>query len=262
MELTQSLRKLIRSLHKASGRREAGLFMAQGDKCVADTIGCFTPQYLLATAAWQEQNPEAALRHAGIMVTVPAREMDRLSTLDNPPQVIAVYNMPAPPENLPDASNRLILALDGVQDPGNLGTIVRVANWMGVRHILASKDTADVYSPKVVQATMGSISRVAVHYVSLPQVLCQYKAQGVPVYGTFLDGNNIYGEALSAAGVVVMGNEGHGISPEVGELVNRRLFIPPYPADTLPAESLNVATATSIVLSQFRMRQIMCHGKD
>lgn len=151
------------------------------------------------------------------------------------------------------ARRELVLALDGVQDPGNLGTIIRLADWFGISHIICSMDTADAYSPKTVMATMGAIARVRVHYVDLPRLLAECGAD-VPVYGTFLDGTDIYAEPLSAAGVVVMGNEGNGISDAVAQSVNRRLFIPSFPADRPTSESLNVAIATAITCAEFRRR--------
>lgn len=162
--------------------------------------------------------------------------------------MIAVYRIPE--LSAPDFSG-LVVALDCVQDPGNLGTIMRVADWMGVHTILASTDTVDCYSPKVVQATMGAISRVRVHYCNLSDVL-----RGKDhVYGTFLDGSNIYDAALSPSGIVVMGNEGKGISPEVASTVTHRLRIPSFPPDVPTSESLNVAVATAITLAEFRRRQ-------
>ena len=141
--------------------------------------------------------------------------------------------------------------LDGVQDPGNLGTIARVADWFGIRHIICSPDTADIYNPKAVQATMGALARVKFYYTELAMVLSQYSG---PIYGTFLDGNNIYKEELSRNGIIVMGNEGKGISQRTREMINRRLLIPNYPEGTLTTESLNVAIATSIVCAEFRRR--------
>ena len=147
---------------------------------------------------------------------------------------------------------KLTLALDGVQDPGNLGTIVRIADWFGIEDILCSMDTADIYNPKAIQATMGAIARVRLHYVDLPDMLSQ---TSLPIYGTFLDGENLYDKQLSPEGIIVMGNEGKGITKEVGEKVSERLFIPSYPAQRETSESLNVAIATSIVCAEFRRRQ-------
>ena len=146
----------------------------------------------------------------------------------------------------------LVLALDRVQNPGNLGTIIRLADWFGITDIVCSADSADCFNPKVIQATMGAIIRVRVHYTSLPQWLEQQKDKGVSIYGTFLDGENIYKTEKGSCGVIVMGNEGQGISPECEKSVTHRLYIPPYPADCAGSESLNVAIATAITCSEFR----------
>ena len=146
------------------------------------------------------------------------------------------------------------LALDGIQDPGNLGTICRIADWFGIGHILCSPDTVDILNPKAVQATMGAISRVKVHYLPLAPYLKECHAAEMPVYGTFLDAPNIYQSQLSTNGIIVMGNEGKGISPDIEVLVNKRLYIPNYPSDRPTTDSLNVAVATAITCSEFRRR--------
>ena len=147
---------------------------------------------------------------------------------------------------------QLSIALDGIQDPGNLGTIIRIADWFGIRDIICSEDTVDAWNPKVVQATMGSIARVNIIYFNLPQFI-DTLPHDYPVYGTLLDGENIYTQSLTSHGLIVMGNEGNGISPEVRSRVNRRLLIPSYRTDDT-AESLNVAIATAITCSEFRRR--------
>ena len=148
----------------------------------------------------------------------------------------------------------MVLALDGVQDPGNLGTIVRIADWWGIDHVVCSHDTADVFAPKVVQATMGAIARVKVSYVDLPQWL-ESLPNEVAVCGTFLDGDNIYAAPLPPSGVLVMGNEGKGISADVEATVNLRLLIPSFPAHRPTSESLNVAIATAVAVAEFRRQQ-------
>jgi len=241
-DLTAAERKLYTSLATAKGRKESGLFMAQGTKCVLDTISHFSLLTLLSTANWAE-------KYGGNMNprVVRMKDLERISTLSTPPEVIAVFRIPEP--SVPDISG-LVVALDCVQDPGNLGTIMRVADWMGVHTILASADTADCFSPKVVQATMGAISRVKVHYCDLPSALRGKEN----IYGTFLDGSDIYDLSLSDSGIIVMGNEGRGISPEVAETVTRRITIPSFPPDAQTSESLNVAVATAITLAEFRRR--------
>lgn len=251
MELTAALRKEIARLAKARNRHEQGLFVAEGTKCVLDTVPHFRCRYLLATDAWLHQY--AALLPGSVSpMPVKQSDIERMSSLTSPQPVMAVYEIPdsAP---LPDtACDSLLVALDRVQDPGNLGTIIRLCDWFGVRHILAAHDTADVYSPKVVQATMGAISRVKVHYCDLAAELARL-SESMPVYGTFLDGHNLYHATLDRSrGVIVMGNEGRGISPEVAANVSHRLLIPSYPPDASTSESLNVAMATAIMLAEFR----------
>ena len=145
-----------------------------------------------------------------------------------------------------------LMVLDNLQDPGNLGTIIRLADWFGITDIVCSADSADCFNPKVIQATMGAIIRVRVHYTDLSQWLAQQKERGVNIYGTFLDGENIYKTEKGSCGVIVMGNEGQGISPQCEQSVTHRLYIPPYPADRCGSESLNVAIATAITCSEFR----------
>ena len=154
---------------------------------------------------------------------------------------------------LSSLKEQLVIALDAVQDPGNLGTILRIADWFGIRHILCSEGTVDVFNPKCVQSCMGALARVKVHSCNLGEVLSQLD---MPIYGTFLDGKDIYQEPLSSTGVIIMGNEGKGISPEIANLVNRRLYVPNYPQGALTTESLNVAVCTGIVCAEFcrRMR--------
>ena len=170
--------------------------------------------------------------------------------LQHPQQVLAVFAIPHPTaERL--STEKLYLALDGIQDPGNLGTIIRIADWFGIDTIFCSYDTADAWNPKVVQATMGSISRVNIVYTSLQQIIAE---SSMPVYGTLLDGQNIYAQDLSKGGIIVMGNEGNGISEPIRALISHRLFIPSYPAGSDTAESLNVAIATAITCAEFRRR--------
>jgi len=146
------------------------------------------------------------------------------------------------------------LALDDIQDPGNLGTIIRLADWFGIEHIFCSQGTVDVYNPKTIQATMGALARVKLHYCHLPSLIASLGE--VPIYGTFLDGDNMYEKKLSSHGLIIMGNEGNGVSAEVAKLVNERLYIPNYPPQRETSESLNVAMATGIICAEFRRRTI------
>lgn len=249
---TKNERRLVASLADTKGRRKSGLFAVEGTKCVLDTLHAFTPCRIYATPAWLDAHAPAA--DCPVATAVSRAELTEMSSLALAPDVIAVYRLPDALAFSADAlAGKLVVALDRIQDPGNLGTIMRTADWMGVDTILASADTADCFNPKAVQASMGAIARVKVIYGSLPDLLGALPA-GMPVCGTFLGGENIYTAQLPAAAVLVMGNEGRGISPQVEACVTRRLLIPSYPPGRPTSESLNVAMATAIALSQFRSR--------
>lgn len=249
MELTNAIRKMVASLGNAKNRRQEGCFIAEGTKCVIDTLAGFKCRYLFATTSWIEQYRKLLPVEA---TPVKRQDLERMSQLTTPSQVIAVYEMPQYEFVETRLRDNLVIALDRVQDPGNLGTIMRVADWFGITDIICSPDTVDVYNPKVVQATMGAISRVKVSYLDLVSLI--KRNPDVPVYGTFLDGRNIYETSLTPGGIVVMGNEGQGISAEVSRLITRRLFIPSYPSNVETSESLNVGMATAITISEFRRR--------
>ena len=217
-------------------------------------MGHFPCQLLAATSGWQ---PPCTGMQAEESVEVTTEELTRASLLRTPQQVLAIFRKRKDIDNKTEIFRSLCLALDGVQDPGNLGTIIRLADWFGIRHIFCSPDTADVYSPKAVQATMGSLARVHVHVADLPSLIRDLP-EGTPIYGTFLDGENMYEKTLSNNGLLIMGNEGRGIRDEVRELVNQRLFIPAYPEERGASESLNVGVATAIVCAEFR-RQASSH---
>lgn len=239
--------KLIRSLEQKKARTTERLFVAEGPKVVGDLMRTARPVELFATREWIERNPDANATE------VTSDELRRASLLQHPQQVIALFPLPEESEADPKAAaGKLCLALDGVQDPGNVGTIIRVADWFGIDTIVCSQDTADTYNPKVVQATMGSIARVQVVRADLPELFAQ-RPDGTPVYGTLLNGNDIYSESLSQRGYIVMGNEGRGLSPEVRKCVTHSLLIPCF-APACGAESLNVAIATAVVCSEFRRR--------
>ena len=254
--------KLVRQLEQKKYRKREGAFVAEGPKVVGDLLRAgFTPRMIFATEEWMESGKrkeeggkwkeEGGKRRD---VTVSEEELRKLSFLQHPQQVVAVFDLPDrgqdAQQSTPDAQqSTLTLALDGVQDPGNLGTIIRLADWFGIDTIVCSEDTADAWNPKVVQATMGSIARVNIIYTDLEAYLAEAK---VPIYGTLLDGENIYEQELSAEGIIVMGNEGNGISAGVKRLVNRKLLIPAFRPG---AESLNVAIATAITCSEFRRRR-------
>lgn len=244
--MTKAEIQLVRSLADKRGRTEHGLFVAEGEKL----IGELRASHLRVRKIFALEG----LFEGREVETVAPRDMERLSLLKTPGNSLALVEIPRyelRPERL---GERLTLALDDVQNPGNLGTIVRLADWFGIEEIVCSPATADCFNPKVVQATMGAILRVKIHYAELAPLLRGAAARRVPVYGTFLEGEDIYRSELSGAGIVVMGNEGRGLTAETARAVTHKLFIPPYPADRRSSESLNVAVATSIVCAEFRRR--------
>lgn len=234
--------KLVRSLQHKKFRDQTGLFVAEGEKCAEELRKSFACALVIT--------PDNATR----------TEIEQMSSLRAPQGYIAVLHQRK--ENLPRQAEGLVLALDGIQDPGNLGTIIRTADWFGVRDIVCSANTADCYNPKVVQATMGSLARVHVHYTNLCEWLGE---QQCPIYGTLLEGDDMYTK-LSAAhatqsnAVIIMGNEGNGISLAVRKTITEALRIPSYPASAETGESLNVGIATAIVLAEFRRPKKQRHA--
>ena len=239
--------KYIRSLELKKNRNKEGKFVAEGFKVVDDLLALQPADLIVATQEWLHGKHFAAQTE---VIEVTEEELKKVSFLQHPQQVLAVFRQ-AQDGDFSINTQELSLALDGVQDPGNLGTIIRIADWFGITHIYCSQDTADVYNPKVVQATMGSIARVKVEYGNLLALVESLPAD-VPVYGTLLDGDNIYQQTLENRGLIVMGNEGKGISPALAKKANHRLLIPNFPEGRATADSLNVAIATAITCSEFR----------
>lgn len=248
MPLSKAKIKLIRSLEQKKYRKESQLFIAEGPKLIAEFIDFFHCQLLIATKEWLIANPNIT---ADECIEVTNEELSKASCLKTPQQVLALFQQPHYPIAEKAIESDLCIALDGVQDPGNLGTIIRMADWFGIEHIFCSHDTVDVYNPKTIQATMGGFARVKVHYLDLEEFVSKAEA---PIYGTFLEGDNIYQTELSKNGLLIMGNEGKGISDGLKSLVTNKLYIPNYPLGRESAESLNVAIATSIACSEFRRR--------
>lgn len=245
--LTKAKITFIKSLKDKRARDESGLFVAEGVKLVSELIG----SDIAVREVYALPEVMDSLPFYDNIYEISGKDLERISNLRSPQGVVAVAEIPRGGYSAGEIGESLSIALDDIQDPGNLGTIIRIADWFGIRDIFCSHATADCFNPKVVQATMGAISRVKVHYTDLQEFLSSLPAN-VPVYGTFLDGGNIYRTDLTPGGIIVMGNEGRGISPAVEEFVSRRLFIPPFPDGEVSSESLNVAVATAIVCSEFR----------
>ena len=249
--LSKNKIKFIRSLELKKFRKENGVFLAEGNKLVSDLAPHFVCKMLVATAEWIKSNNNIKAEE---IIAVEKDELSRASLLKTPQDVLAVFKTPSYTVSYETPKRELCLALDDVQDPGNLGTIIRIADWFGIKNIYCSHGTADAFGPKTVQATMGALARVRLHYCDIKELIANLG--DTPVFGTFLDGKNIYETELSTNGLIIMGNEGNGISKDVAEMVNRKILIPNYPQGNETTDSLNVAVATAIVCSEFRRRQI------
>ncbi|MDX9882872.1 MAG: RNA methyltransferase [Prolixibacteraceae bacterium] len=252
--LSKNKIKFIQSLDRKKARDEYGVFLAEGNKLVEEAVvSGFKIELLAATEKFLIEKGIGATAAFEVIVT-DRENIKKASLLQSPQEALAVIRKPSFPVSEIQCAGQLSLALDCIQDPGNLGTILRIANWFGISQVICSPDTVDVYNPKVVQASMGSIFNVKPVYTGLPDFLERAKSPECPVYGTLLDGKNIYRHPLSAAGILVMGNEGKGISAEIEPLVSERLFIPSFTDKDSAPESLNVAIATAICCSEFRRR--------
>ncbi|MGG5576883.1 TrmH family RNA methyltransferase [Myroides sp. C15-4] len=238
--VTKNQIKRIKSLHQKKYRKEYQLFIAEGVKVIEELLqSSFVLEHLYVTQDMGFEVPENQITE------VSQEDLKKMSALTTTPNCLAVFHCLA--SKTVDFSD-WVVALDDIRDPGNLGTIIRLCDWFGIRHLVCSSETVDVYNPKVIQATMGSVSRVNIVYTDLAALL---STTAVPVYGTFLGGENIYEMNAVQPGVIVMGNEANGISAVLEQMVTRRITIPRF-GDLQQTESLNVAMATSIVLSEFR----------
>ena len=249
--LSKNQIKLVRSLELKKNRKKEGLFVAEGPKVVGDLLRAgYVPHSIFMVQGSGFMVQGSGFKVQGRLLPITDDELRKLSFLQHPQEVLALFEIPQTSDLSPQPSS-LSIALDGIQDPGNLGTIIRIADWFGITTIYCSEDTADCYNPKVVQATMGSLAHINIAYTDLEALLRQYDG---PIYGTLLDGQNIYQQELSSEGIIVMGNEGNGISPAIRQLVTHKLLIPNYNPSSETAESLNVAIATAITCAEFRRR--------
>ncbi|SIR39293.1 TrmH family RNA methyltransferase [Maribacter ulvicola] len=231
--------KLIKSLQQKKCRNEHGLFVVEGKKTVEEVVNSNINAYKIFAV------DPSGLKEEDIQVEkVTARELSQMSSLKNPNGYLGVFYIPKPIERI---TSDWVLVLDGVQDPGNLGTIIRLCDWFGISDIVCSTDTVDCYNSKVLQATMGSITRINIKYMNLESFLSETK---LPIYGTFMDGISVNESRLPEKGIMVMGNEGKGVSDAVAQLCTDRLAIPQFGGVT--TESLNVASATAILLHEIR----------
>ena len=252
--LSVSKIKLIRSLEHKKYRTQYGLFVVEGDKTVREILdSSLTVECLLAKSVWLEQLPACLRSKANQLIEINDRELSQISFQKTPNQALALAQIPNEQVDFDELTGGLSLYLDGVQDPGNLGTIIRLADWFGIRYVLCGQECADPFSPKTVQSTMGAIIRVKTCQTdeSFFRLLKTLRSD-FPVYGTSLTGENLYDTPLPSRAVIVMGNESKGISDKVAQYVNRCLLIPSYPPGRPTSESLNVATAAAIVCAEFR----------
>ncbi|MEL0457509.1 RNA methyltransferase [Flavobacteriaceae bacterium SZ-1-7] len=236
--LSKNQIKLITSLNQKKYRQQHGLFVAEGVKTIKELLQSNLQLHALYTTA-------AFNIDAKDEVLISEKDLKRISFLKTPNTALAIFKIPAAK---PIEDNALIVALDAVRDPGNLGTIIRLCDWFGVKDLVCSNETVDCYNPKVVQATMGSITRVNISYLDLKTFLMTNKS---PVFGAFMEGENVYPKQLPQNAVLVMGNEANGISKEIEEIITEKISIPQF-GNLQETESLNVATATAIFLSEFR----------
>jgi RNA methyltransferase, TrmH family len=252
--LSKNKIKYIQSLSRKKGRDETGFFIAEGEKLIIELMLSGFQFELLVTL--EERLSKFSDIHCEKHFAS-IDELKKISLLTTPPTVIAVCKQRTDFLSTVSLKNDLTIVLDGIQDPGNFGTIIRMASWFGIEQIICSENTADCYNPKVIQATMGAIAHVKVIYTNLLTYLSDSKEEGRELYGTFLDGEDIYRTSLSKNGIVVFGNEGNGISNEVENFITKKISIPSFAQSKNNVESLNVSIAASIVCSEFRRRSLI-----
>ena len=248
--LTNNKIKLIKSLDKKRERIESGCFVVEGEKMVRELLmSRFETIEVFAVQQYIDELP-ANLKRKSEISAISEHDLERISFLKTPNKAVALAKLPE--KRTPADLRGLSIALDNVQDPGNLGTIVRTAAWFGIANVFCSPDTVDVYNPKVIQSTMGAIFKVNVTYCDLAELAATARKAGIPMFGTRLDGENLYAAELPKNAIVVMGNESKGLSAEISALMDSNLKIPSYAPPTSDMESLNVAVATAIVCAEFR----------
>jgi TrmH family RNA methyltransferase len=250
--------KLIRSLDRKKSREQNNLFVVEGKKMVEELLVTSDPQApevkeVFATAEWIARYGEA-LGHGISLHEATEHELRKVSHLVTPQQVLALVNIPFQELNPASLFGEVVLGLEAIRDPGNLGTIVRTADWFGIRYILCTPDSVDLYNPKVVQASMGAMARVRVYYTNLEALLQDPRMKQKPVYGTFLKGENIYETALEEKPFILFGNEAKGLSGKYDTFMNSRLSIPSFVGEGEGSESLNLASSVAVVCSEIKRR--------
>lgn len=252
--LSKNKIKQIQSLNRKKERDENGLFLVEGNKLVVEALlSNYYIETLICTPQFLEEYRQVSQKVKEVIET-DEESIQRASLLKTPQDVIAIVHKPQTTKYAINAESKLYLALDFIQDPGNMGTIIRIADWFGIDTIICSENTVDAFNPKVVQATMGAIFRVKCLYTNLNEFLLNIQGESIPIYGTFMNGKNIYAERLTKNGIIVMGNEGNGISKPISHFITHKITIPTFSVQENKSESLNVAIATSICCSEFRRR--------
>lgn len=252
--LSKHVTKVVQNLEKKKFREKYNLFKIEGEKLVKELIRSkLNVHTVLAYPSWLEANPYIEERER--CTEISPEEMKQISNFQSLPEVIALAEIPKLTYQEAEIRESLSLVLNGIQDPGNLGTILRVADWFGIKNIFCDDDTASAYNPKCVQASMGAIFRVNVFYADLTEIIKKFSSETFHCYGTFLDGENLYRKELDKKGFIIMGNEGKGISPEIGQFADTRITIPSFATGGDSTESLNVGVATGIILSEFCRKQ-------
>lgn len=253
--ISNALIKHIRSLHQAKFRDEYRQFIAEGVK-VADELlkSAYKPVYLCASCNWITEYAHRYNLKGAEISTVGDEQLERISTMSTPNQVLVVFEKPKASDPPPAHADRFFILADALRDPGNLGTIIRIADWFGISDVICSEDTVDVYNPKTVQSAMGSLARVRVHYTPLDTYL-KNQAADIPVMTACLEGENIFTSHLPSGGLIVIGSESHGISQEVAALATKKINIPSFNSGE-HAESLNASVAAAIICGELHRRRL------
>lgn len=253
--LSKAKISLIKSLSIKKYRQEHKLFIAEGHKIVSEILSSnFNIKYLIYTNEW---NYSKNINKNTEIFEVEESEIKKITNLKTAPSVIAIIEIPDYKTEISQLKDKLTLAIDDIQDPGNLGTIIRICDWFGIENIICSQNSVDIYNPKVIQATMGAFLRVKVNYEKLDSFILEYKKTTKNIcYGTFLEGENIYKTKTEQNALIILGNEGQGISKEIESIVDQKILIPPFAKEKEHAESLNISIATAIVCSEFRRMSI------
>lgn len=246
--------KRLNSLSQKKYRNKENLFLVEGDKMVTELAGSdIVIKELYITSDFEFLHPKSNF-HAEQIHSIERLDLKKISQLKTPQNSLAVCQIP-PKKELPEKLNEsLSVYTDGIQDPGNLGTIIRLCDWFGIKHLFCSKDTVDLYNPKVIQASMGSFMRLNVYETDLKAVKELAEVNNATIYGAFMDGANVYTESLAGKSILVVGNEGNGIREASEMLIDKRISIPNFSEGTSKAESLNVSVATAILCSEFKRR--------